>query len=239
MHRSMKGTFILGLFWHGLGVLWMGESLLAMSSEVLFNKIKEAHRAAFPEVFRARLSSKVIDAQLKSIPEKARQLGKEPYIEFLYKLNRPFQIKIRNVEPFYEDALSDFEGILLRSGLFFGVNDIHKYEDFSEEYGMEWNPARRYAKVQEKEGFEHDWALFYVDKHFKITHADYFENKKKVAALKLHFKEKEIKPLKKKKQKVLLITKLSLWFIEGDKKTEVILGFSGHDFSPISDVHFK
>ncbi len=107
-----------------LGMLMMSGMGFGRSPEESLQTVRSNMFKLLPSAFEARLTGKVIEAKLKTIPADYVLKGKEAFVQLSYHKKRGIRIVVQNVDELYSDLFQQYVR-------FFTLGPILTTEEFS------------------------------------------------------------------------------------------------------------
>ncbi len=188
----MKFVFLFVIF-----ALFSFEELkgeASLSPESLYNEMRLSHQKLYPKSFEAELKGEIVDKQISTIPKNKYTQGLNK-VELLFKFtqnNKP-EFVLNNVDPFYRNMFSIFEGVLETTGFYAVVGYRKSYSEFSKEFNIkealyknDYIEAEVYGRGKNK-----DYKTIYkINKdNFLIESATYYNKNKKIYEVNIKYAE--------------------------------------------------
>ena len=95
----------------------------ALNFEDIYDKMKEKYSSIYPKKFEAYINGKIVEKQIATIPQKSYTSSKENIkLKFTFQQGAKPTLVLENVDNFYRNMFSVFEGALWLSANSFIAN---------------------------------------------------------------------------------------------------------------------
>ena len=104
----------------------------------LYSKVKEKYSSIYPKTFEAYIEGKIIERQISTIPERNYTSSKDKIkLKFVFTQGTKPTMTLENVDSFYRNMFSIFEGVLETTGFYAVVGNAQNYNSFSDKFTFE------------------------------------------------------------------------------------------------------
>lgn len=160
----------------------------------IYNKMKEKYSSMYPKKFEAYIDGKIVQRQIDTIPAKSYTKTKNDIkLKFTFSQGNKPSIILENVDNFYRNIFSVFEGALETIGFYTLVADADDYNSLSKKFTFEAvkeNKNDYYITLRAK-GQNADYSVNYtVNKNtYIIERAEYYNKKSKIYDVYIFYEE--------------------------------------------------
>ena len=110
----------------------------AVNFQDIYNKMKEKYSSIYPKKFEAYINGKIVEKQIATIPAKSYTSSKENIkLKFTFEQGAKPTLILENVDSFYRNMFSVFEGALETTGFYAIVGNSSTYSSFSQKFDLE------------------------------------------------------------------------------------------------------
>ncbi len=188
----MKQYFICLIFvMFSFGILNADATL---SVESLYSKMKESQSRLYPKGFEAELEGEMVNKQISTIPSNKYVKGRSGVkLIFKFSQNQKPSFRLQNVDSFYRNMFSIFEGVLETTGLYAVVGVNKNYKDFMKVFNIKdaMYKSGYVEAVAFGDGDDSNYSVVYkINKEtFFVEEASYFLKSKKIYEVSIEYTE--------------------------------------------------
>ena len=151
----------------------------------LYSKMKEKYSSIYPKSFEAYIEGKIVERQISTIPERNYTSAKDKIkLKFVFSQGTKPTMTLENVDGFYRNMFSIFEGVLETTGFYAVVGNAQNFNSFSDKFIFEnlREEKEKYKVVLRAKGEDKDYSVTYtIDKEsLLIEKAEYYNKKSKI-----------------------------------------------------------
>lgn len=163
-----------------------------LSVESLYSKMKESQSRLYPKGFEAELEGEIVNKQISTIPSNKYANGLSGVkLIFKFTQNQKPLFILQNVDSFYRNMFSIFEGVLETTG-FYAVVGVNKtYKDFMKIFDIKqaMYKADYVEAVAFGRGDDGNYSVVYkISKEtFFVEEASYFLKSKKIYQVNIEY----------------------------------------------------
>ncbi|PCG19550.1 hypothetical protein [Brachyspira sp. G79] len=156
-----------------------------MNFQDLYAKMKDKYSSIYPKHFEAYISGKIVQRQIDTIPAKSYTKTKNDIkLKFSFTQGSTPSIVLENVDSFYRNMFSVFEGALETIGFYTLVGSSSSYDSLSKKFTFESleESKNKYEITLRAKGENLNYSVVYtVDKEILlIEKAEYYNKKSKI-----------------------------------------------------------
>lgn len=153
--------------------------------EAIYEKIREKYSEIYPKKIDAYISGKIVQRQIDTIPAKSYTKTKEDIkLKFSFSKGGKPTLILENVDSFYRNMFSVFDGALETVGIYTIVGDADDYASLSKKFTYETTEEikDKYKITLRAKGDDTSYTITYiVDKEtLLIEKAEYYNKKSKI-----------------------------------------------------------
>lgn len=168
----------------------------AVNFQDLYDKMKEKYSSIYPKKFEAYIKGKIVEKQIATIPQKSYTSSKENIkLKFTLQQGAKPTLILENVDNFYRNMFSVFEGALETTGFYAIVGNAANYSSFSQKFNLETiNENKNEYKITVRaKGEDHNYSVNYtVNKEtLLVERAEYYNKKSKIYDVNIYYTEIE------------------------------------------------
>lgn len=151
----------------------------------LYSKMKEKYSSIYPKSFEAHIEGKIVERQIATIPEKNYTSSKDKIkLKFSFMQGTKPVMTLENVDSFYRNMFSIFEGVLETTGFYAVVGNAQNFNSFSDKFNFEdlKEENENYKVVLRAKGDDDDYSVNYTinKENLLIEKAEYYNKKSKI-----------------------------------------------------------
>ncbi|WP_295159680.1 hypothetical protein [uncultured Brachyspira sp.] len=160
----------------------------------IYNQIKEKYSLIYPKKFEAYIDGKIVQKQIDTIPAKSYSKTKEDIkLKFTFEKGAKPTIILENVDSFYRNMFSVFEGALETVGFYALVGNNNTYSSLSKKFTFENIEDKRdeYKITLRAKGKNDNYIVTYTaDKDaLIIKRAEYYNKNSKIYDVNILYQE--------------------------------------------------
>ncbi|WP_297297860.1 hypothetical protein [uncultured Brachyspira sp.] len=153
--------------------------------ESLYEQIREKYSAIYPKKIEAYINGKIVQRQIDTIPAKSYSKTKEDIkLKFTFSQGGKPTLVLENVDSFYRNMFSVFDGALETVGIYTIVGESDDYASLSKKFTYETAEENKdkYEITLRAKGENSNYTITYiVDKEtLLIEKAEYYNKKSKI-----------------------------------------------------------
>ena len=153
--------------------------------ESLYEQIREKYSAIYPKKIEAYINGKIVQRQIDTIPAKSYSKTKEDIkLKFTFSQGGKPTLVLENVDSFYRNMFSVFDGALETVGIYTIVGENDDYASLSKKFTYETAEENKdkYEITLRAKGENSNYTITYiVDKEtLLIEKAEYYNKKSKI-----------------------------------------------------------
>lgn len=153
--------------------------------ESLYEQIREKYSAIYPKKIEAYINGKIVQRQIDTIPAKSYSKTKEDIkLKFTFSQGGKPTLVLENVDSFYRNMFSVFDGALETVGIYTIVGESDDYTSLSKKFTYETAEENKdkYEITLRAKGENSNYTITYiVDKEtLLIEKAEYYNKKSKI-----------------------------------------------------------
>ena len=162
----------------------------------IYEKMKEKYSAMYPRKFEAYIDGKIVQRQIDTIPAKSYTKTKDDIkLKFSFTQGSTPSIVLENVDSFYRNMFSVFEGALETIGFYALVGSSSSYDSLSKKFTFESleESKNKYEITLRAKGENQNYSVVYtVDKEILlIEKAEYYNKKSKIYDVSISYEDIE------------------------------------------------
>ena len=162
----------------------------------IYDKLKEKYSSIYPKRFEAYINGKIVEKQIATIPAKSYTSTKENIkLKFTFAQGSKPTLVLENVDSFYRNMFSVFEGALETTGFYTIVGNLNTYSSLSQKFDLEkiTENKNEYEITLRVKGENKNYSVNYtVNKEtLLIERAEYYNKKSKIYDVSISYKEIE------------------------------------------------
>lgn len=151
----------------------------------LYSKMKEKYSSIYPKSFEAHIEGKIVEMQISAIPEKNYTSSKDKIkLKFSFTQGTKPVMTLENVDSFYKNMFSIFEGVLETTGFYAVVGNAQNFNSFSDKFNFEdlKEENENYKVILRAKGDDKDYSVNYeINKeNLLIEKVQYYNKKSKI-----------------------------------------------------------
>lgn len=151
----------------------------------LYSKMKEKYASIYPKSFEAHIEGKIVEMQISTIPEKNYTSSKDKIkLKFSFTQGTKPVMTLENVDSFYKNMFSIFEGVLETTGFYAVVGNAQNFNSFSEKFNFEdlKEENENYKVILRAKGDDKDYSVNYAinKENLLIEKVQYYNKKSKI-----------------------------------------------------------
>ena len=166
----------------------------AVNFQDIYNKMKEKYSSIYPKKFEAYINGKIVEKQIATIPAKSYTSSKENIkLKFTFEQGAKPTLILENVDSFYRNMFSVFEGALETTGFYAIVGNSSTYSSFSQKFDLESVEENKneYEITLRAKGEYKNYSVNYtVNKEtLLVERAEYYNKKSKIYDVNIYYTE--------------------------------------------------
>ena len=166
----------------------------ALNFEDIYDKMKEKYSSIYPKKFEAYINGKIVEKQIATIPQKSYTSSKENIkLKFTFQQGAKPTLILENVDNFYRNMFSVFEGALETTGFYAIVGNATAYSSFSQKFNVETIDENKneYKITLRAKGEDKNYSINYtVNKEtLLVERAEYYNKKSKIYDVNIYYTE--------------------------------------------------
>ena len=166
----------------------------ALNFEDIYDKMKEKYSSIYPKKFEAYINGKIVEKQIATIPQKSYTSSKENIkLKFTFQQGAKPTLVLENVDNFYRNMFSVFEGALETTGFYAIVGNATTYSSFSQKFNLETIDENKneYKITLRAKGEDKNYSINYtVNKDtLLVERAEYYNKKSKIYDVNIYYTE--------------------------------------------------
>ncbi|WP_297207242.1 hypothetical protein [uncultured Brachyspira sp.] len=166
----------------------------AVNFQDIYNKMKEKYSSIYPKKFEAYINGKIVEKQIATIPAKSYTSSKENIkLKFTFEQGAKPTLILENVDSFYRNMFSVFEGALETTGFYAIVGNSSTYSSFSQKFDLESVEENKneYEITLRAKGEDKNYSVNYtVNKEtLLVERAEYYNKKSKIYDVNIFYTE--------------------------------------------------
>ena len=166
----------------------------AVNFQDIYNKMKEKYSSIYPKKFEAYINGKIVEKQIATIPAKSYTSSKENIkLKFTFEQGAKPTLILENVDSFYRNMFSVFEGALETTGFYAIVGNSSTYSYFSQKFDLESVEENKneYEITLRAKGEDKNYSVNYtVNKEtLLVERAEYYNKKSKIYDVNIFYTE--------------------------------------------------
>ena len=166
----------------------------AVNFQDIYNKMKEKYSSIYPKKFEAYINGKIVEKQIATIPAKSYTSSKENIkLKFTFEQGAKPTLILENVDSFYRNMFSVFEGALETTGFYAIVGNSSTYSSFSQKFDLESVEENKneYEITLRAKGEYKNYSVNYtVNKEtLLVERAEYYNKKSKIYDVNIFYTE--------------------------------------------------
>ena len=160
----------------------------------IYEKMKEKYSAMYPRKFEAYIDGKIVQRQIDTIPAKSYTKTKEDIkLRFTFEKGYKPSLILENVDSFYRNMFSVFEGALETVGFYALVGNNNDYSSLSKKITFENIEDKKdeYKITLRAKGENENYSVTYtVNKEtYIIERAEYYNKKSRIYDVNILYEE--------------------------------------------------
>ena len=165
-------------------ILYSDEYSLESFKE-LYTQMKNKYSSMYPKKFDAYIKGSIVEKQISTIPARSYISEKDNVkLKFTFSQGNKPSIILENVDSFYRDMFSVFEGVLETTGFYVLVGNMTNYDTFSKKFNFEsiGENNKEYKVVLRAKGENSNYSVEYTINKISllIEEAKYYNKKSKI-----------------------------------------------------------
>lgn len=152
-----------------------------IDAEQFFKELKALNQKNYPDFFKVKLESSVLELQKKTFPPEMIEFNQEPTLYMLFKKSRSPILTLEGVLEYYKNYFTPYESIIENTGIFLGVDSYDSYKKFSDEYliRVDTQSTGGYKfSVREREGLKGDYGEYFFNNEKKLIRINFYQDDK-------------------------------------------------------------
>ncbi|ANN62853.1 hypothetical protein JQ824_04435 [Brachyspira hyodysenteriae] len=162
----------------------------------IYEKMKEKYSSMYPRKFEAYIDGKIVQRQIDTIPAKSYTKTKEDIkLRFTFEKGYKPTMILENVDSFYRNMFSVFEGALETVGFYTLVGNNNTYDSISKKFTFESIEDKKdeYKITLRAKGENENYSVTYIVNKdtYIIERAEYYNKKSKMYDVNILYEEVE------------------------------------------------
>ncbi|EKV56723.1 hypothetical protein A966_09264 [Brachyspira hampsonii 30446] len=162
----------------------------------IYEKIKEKYSEMYPRKFEAYIDGKIVQRQIDTIPAKSYVKTKDDIkLRFTFEKGYKPTIILENVDSFYRNMFSVFEGALETIGFYTLVGNDNNYSSISKKFTFENIEDKKdeYKITLRAKGENENYSVAYTvnKENYIIERAEYYNKNSRIYDVNISYQEIE------------------------------------------------